>query len=270
MKLKIFCCSIKYYKIIDKLPKNIIPLGLGSNHFPAHWFTEKFGESICELNKNYGEATGMYWVWKNYLKNLNQDDWIGFCQYRRLWLNHLYDKKQKKNNSSLYSNLLKSENNIFDNVETILLQPTYLKNESVLDQFDKIYGKNILSNCANLLPDKDKDDFLKYLGNNKLSICNMFITKPMIFEKYCLDMFDWINKVYDYCNKENLLHGRNIRLPIFMVERYSSFWFEKYSKCDYLSFARLGDNFLSNYINFFLNPIKLPFTFRQYPTIHDF
>ena len=74
MKLKIFCCSIKYYKIIDKLPKNIIPIGLGNNNFPSHWLAEKFEENICELNKNFGEATGIYWVWKNYIKNLNQED----------------------------------------------------------------------------------------------------------------------------------------------------------------------------------------------------
>ena len=270
MKLKIFCCSIKYYKIIDKLPKNIIPLGLGDNKFPSHWLTDNFGNNISKLNKHFGEATGMYWVWKNYMKNFDQDDWIGFCQYRRLWLDNLYKEKQRKNITSLYSNLLKNENNIFQKVDTILLQPTYLNNQSLLNQFDNIYGKNILSSCVNFLPEKDKDDFLKYLMSNKLSICNMFITRPSIFEKYCSEMFSWINKIYEYCREENLLHGSNLRLPIFMVERYSSFWFEKYSNCNYLSFARLGKKFLSNNLNFFLNPIKLPFTFRQYPTIHNF
>lgn len=270
MKLKIFCCTIKYYKILDKLPKNIIPLGLGNSDFPSNWLSEKQGINIGELNKFYGEATGIYWIWKNYLKNLQSNDWLGFCQYRRLWLNNLFDQKQKKNISSLYSNLLNNDNKIFQNSETVLLQPLILKDENLLEQFEKIYGKNILNNCINLLPERDRDDFLKYLKSNKLSICNMFITKTKIFKKYCVNMFDWINKCYDYCQRENLLSGENTRLPIFMVERYTSFWFEKYSKCNYLSFARLGKNFLSNNLNHFINPLKLPFTFRQYPTIHEF
>ena len=98
----------------------------------------------------------------------------------------------------------------------------------------------------------------------------MFITKTEIFERYCKEMFDWINKCYIFCNDQNLLVGKNTRLPIFMVERFTSFWFEKYTKCNYLSFARLGDAFLSNKLNYFVNTIKLPFTFRQFPTIHKF
>ena len=270
MKLKIFCNTIKYYRIIDKLPKYIIPLGLGNAKFPAHWLTEKSGKNIIQLNKYYGEATGIYWIWKNYLNNFSSEDFIGFCQYRRLWLDGLYFNKQKSNSASLYSKLLKEDNEILENTETVLLQPLILKNENLFEQFEKIYGKNILGNCIQIIPEEDREDFLKFLKGNKLSICNMFITKTKIFEKYCQSMFVWIDKCYEYCKKENLLSGTNIRLPIFIIERYTSYWFEKYSKCDYLSFARLGKNFLSNNINYFINPLKFPFTFRQYPTIHRF
>ena len=98
----------------------------------------------------------------------------------------------------------------------------------------------------------------------------MFITKISVFDKYCEEMFTWINHCYEYCLKNNLLLGHNMRLPIFIIERYTSYWFEKYSKCGYLSFARLGNNLLSNNLNFFINPLKLPFTFKQFPTIHEF
>ena len=68
---------------------------------------EKNGQSIANLNKFYGEATGIYWIWKNYMNKLDRDDWIGFCQYRRLWLSDLYNKKQSLSFKSLYSNILK-------------------------------------------------------------------------------------------------------------------------------------------------------------------
>ena len=32
-KIKIFCTSLKYYKILEKLPKYIIPLGVGKEKF---------------------------------------------------------------------------------------------------------------------------------------------------------------------------------------------------------------------------------------------
>ena len=83
-------------------------------------------------------------------------------------------------------------------------------------------------------------------------------------------MFNCIEKCFNYCNKHNLLNVENMRLPVFMVERYTSFWFEKYTKVNYLSFARLGNFFLSDKINRIINPLKLPFTFKMYPTIHRY
>ena len=61
--------SIKYFDVLNKLPSYIIPFGLGNNAFPTNWMNEKKGENISELNKFFGEATGFFWIWKNYLKN---------------------------------------------------------------------------------------------------------------------------------------------------------------------------------------------------------
>ena len=41
-------------------------------------------------------------------------------------------------------------------------------------------------------------------------------------------------------------------------------------KKKHLSYARLGNFMLSNNINKFINPTKIPFTFRMYPTFHDY
>ena len=269
--IKIYCTTIKNLNLLNKLPNYIIPFGLGDNNYPSNWLSEINGDSIFTLNKYFGEATGMYWVWKNEIKNFSKNDWIGFCQHRRLWLNDLFEKKQYKNTTSLYSNLLNPQNKIFLNADSILLQPTIFRKQTLLTQFNEIYGDKIIENCVSLMNDPvEKIEFIKYLNLNSLSICNMFITKPEIFEQYCKSIFLWIFKCYDYCNKEKLLKGRNLRLPIFLIERYTSFWFHRYTNPKYLSFARLGNFFLSNAVNNFLNPLKLPFTFRNYPTIHYF
>ena len=269
-KINIFCCTIENFDLLNKLPKNIIPLGLGKKDFPSNWLNDKNGKNISNLNKYFGEATGIYWIWKNKLNDYSSDDWIGFCQYRRLWLNDLLDNKQKYSSSNLFSKLLKNDNKNFDTNDSVILQPTFFETDSLRGQFVKNYGSKVLDDCLNLLDANDKNDFKDYLEGNSLSICNMFIAKPPIFDKYCTSMFDWIFKIYNYCEENNLLKGKNIRLPIFLVERFTSFWFQKYTKVNYLSFARLGDFHLSNLINKFINPLKVPFTFRMYPTIHRF
>ena len=48
-----------------------------------------------------------------------------------------------------------------------------------------------------------------------------------------------------------------MRLPVFMVERFTSFWFEKHTDVKYLSFARLGNFFLSEKINKLINPLRI-------------
>ena len=92
-KLTIYCFTLKYFKLLDSLPDHIVPLGLGSEKFPNNWLDEKNGENISKLNNYYGEATGIYWIWKNKLNNYKNDDWIGTCHYRKFWLDDCYLNK---------------------------------------------------------------------------------------------------------------------------------------------------------------------------------
>ena len=48
--LDIYCTTIKYFNVIDKLPPHIKPLGLGNNVYPEHWLSENEGENIANLN----------------------------------------------------------------------------------------------------------------------------------------------------------------------------------------------------------------------------
>ena len=50
--LDIYCTSLQYFNVLDKLPSYIKPLGLGNANYPNHWLTEKNGENISNLNKN--------------------------------------------------------------------------------------------------------------------------------------------------------------------------------------------------------------------------
>ena len=112
VNLDIYCTTIHYFNVLDKLPSYIKPLGLGNTNYPNHWLTEKKGENISNLNKYYGETSGFYWIWKNKLNDKDKNDWIGSCHYRKLWLNDTYNSKQKFSYKSLYSELLNTDNEI--------------------------------------------------------------------------------------------------------------------------------------------------------------
>ena len=162
--LEIYCTTLKYYSVLDKLPSYIKPLGLGNHAYPKHWFAEKNGENIANLNKYFSEWTGIYWIWKNKLNNISDDDWIGNCHYRKLWLNGLFNEKQKFSFKNLHSNLLKPDNPIFHNCEVIQLQPTFLKKHTVSQQFENVHGKNILEKCLKL---KKIKNFAKFMTSLK-------------------------------------------------------------------------------------------------------
>ena len=98
----------------------------------------------------------------------------------------------------------------------------------------------------------------------------MFIAKAHIFKSYCESVFPFLYKCLDYCLKNNLCKGNNVRLPGHIIERYTTYWFLQNTNVQYLSYARLGKFMLSNSVNKFINPIKIPLTFRMYPTLHDY
>ena len=95
--------------------------------------------------------------------------------------------------------------------------------------------------------------------------------------QYLFNIFKTIGALYLFFNglksllqSNNLTKDYNIRLPSFLSERYCSYWFSKLEKKKCLSYARLGKFMLSNNINKFINPTKIPFTFRMYPTFHNY
>ena len=98
--VKMFCLSLEpgHYEFVKKL--GYIPVGLGEKNFSKNWFTDKSGVNISEKNRYYGEYTFHYWLWKNYLDQMN-DEWIGFCQYRKFW-----SLKQYKTEKINFSNLI--------------------------------------------------------------------------------------------------------------------------------------------------------------------
>ena len=266
-KIFIYCLTSKKYNLFKYLPPNIIPLGLGDNYFPKNFLNESSKNTIVKHNKNLAEMTGIYWVYKNQINKFEENDWIGFCHYRRFWLNDLYQKNHKIK-SNLYSKLLIDQNRL-EKAEAVLAQPTKLQRETILEHFINNHGDKMIYEAINLLDDKNAIDFKNYLNNKEFSCCNMFITKPKIFVDYCEVVFPYLLKILKYCNDKNLCVGKNTKLPAYFIERFTSYWFHKNTKINYLSYAQLNNFFVSDSLNKFTNSLKIPGTFMFYPTILD-
>ena len=131
-KIAIYCTTIKYYRVMEKLPSYIIPLGLGEEKYPDNWLTEKVGDNISSLNRFYAEFTGLYWIWKNKINKLNSNDLIGNCHNRVLWLNDYIENKKKFTSGSLFDNFLNLENNILKETDVIQVQPITFKKKKFI------------------------------------------------------------------------------------------------------------------------------------------
>ena len=254
--LNMFCLTMKpnHYKFINEL--GYIPVGLGKKIFGNDWFTDKSGENISDKNKNYGEYTFHYWVWKNYLDKLD-DKWIGFCQYRKFWsLNQ--NKNENLNFNTLKAQVLKEIPKKFDEYDSILVEPIFInqwkimkflkrglgiilkkpslifykKKRNINFHFDLMHGENNLNQAIDSLDQKNQNDFRDFV-NTEVSFNpqNMFICKSKnILKNYYEEVFSWLEKCEKLFGFENLKGFGKIRIYGFLAERFMSYWFQKNSK----------------------------------------
>jgi|TARA_B100001741_G_C16514326_1_gene581366 hypothetical protein len=254
--LTMFCLTLEpsHLDFIKKL--NYIPVGLGEKKFSNEWLTDKDGENISEKNKNYGEYTFHYWLWKNHIKKINTN-WIGFGQYRKFWTIKNYDNA-KLDMSKMNSLAIKEIPENFDDCEVILGHPFYvnqrriskfvkkgfkliLKKPGVLFNknqrnlkfhFDLMHGEGNLRKAINLLDSQNKKFFAEYMEKNfYFHPHNMFIckSKELLFEYY-ETIFPWLNRCESIFGFKNLRGYDLTRIYGFLAERFLSYWFTKNAK----------------------------------------
>ena len=254
--MKMYCLTIysDHYEKIKSL--NYTPVGLGNELFSTKFESDKKGKNISNKNPFYGEYSFHYWIWKNKIDEINLNEWVGFCQYRKFW--SFQDKKIEINNmEDLRNNSIKEIPNEYDKFDTILgeplfinkfkitkilkkglfkviSEPRYLNNKNkrnIKFHFDLMHGEGNLKKAINLLDANDKSDF-DYFVNSEVSFNphNMFICKSKkILKDYYETVFPWLER----CEKEfgfNLEGYGLKRIYGFLAERFLSYWFKKNSR----------------------------------------
>ena len=248
--MKIFCIDINdsNYQKIKSL--KYIPVGLGNDNFRRGWTRDNTGDNISEKNPFYGEYTFHYWLWKNELKQFKDGEWVGFCAYRRFWSNKSNNKEIKNLDDFLYEFPQEWKNyntivgqNIFLNwkfskmikhgLRSIITNPKLIlkKNWNIKFHFDSFHGYGNLDAAIDLLNENDREDFRKFTRRrnfyNRSSM--FFCNSKKIMDQYYSTVFPWMEK----CEKIFGFNGEEYglkRIYGFLIERFQSFWFLKYTK----------------------------------------
>ncbi len=267
-KLKMFCLTMRDEDL--KLIKSFgyIPVGLGKNIISKEFLRDNSKINISGKNPFYGEYTFHYWLWKNYLNELD-DGWIGFCQYRKFWTNQITTKNsvnykdfknhlktQVSNEDEKFDSIIGNPININQfklskflkkNIFKVIKNPSFLydKNKrSIKFHFDLMHGDGNLDKAINLLDSSEKKDFSEFVNNDtSFNPHNMFIcNSKKILIRYYSSVFPWLER----CESQfgfNLRGYGLKRIYGFLAERYMSFWFKKYTnyKTQNIIFKDLSD-----------------------------
>tara|TARA_B100000029_G_scaffold14723_1_gene15242 strand:+ start:92 stop:913 length:822 start_codon:yes stop_codon:yes gene_type:complete len=251
--LKMFCITLEpsHFDFIKKL--NYIPVGLGQKKFSNDWLTDRTGKNIFEKNRNYGEYTFHYWLWKNYINQVDSK-WIGFGQYRKFWTIGNFEN-DNLNIDKINSIAIQEVPSSFDDCEVILGKPFYvnqrrvskflkngfklvLKKPGVLFSkkyrnlkfhFDLMHGENNLKKAIDLLDSENKSNFEDYMNQSfYFHPHNMFIcgSKELLI-KYYETIFPWLEKCENVFGFKDLTGYGLTRIYGFLAERFLSYWFTK-------------------------------------------
>lgn len=252
-KIKMYCLSLNdsHFSKIKKL--NYTPAGLGSDNFSNLWMRDNTGINISNKNPFYGENTFHYWIWKNDLLRGIDYEWIGFCHYRRFWVNPVFQNKK----FSLLKDSLQDPPKEWKDFE-VVLGNEYFVNKKKLSKifkhgkkyliknpfffftnkitlkvhFDMYHGHGNLDKAIDLLDNHDQNDFRKFV-NSEISFnpFNMFLCRSSkILEQYYNSVFPWLEKCEEIFGFDQNKNYGTIRIYAFLAERYLSYWFKKNTK----------------------------------------
>ena len=253
LNLDIYCVTNKRLPHIENTNYKLV--GVGKNDFPESYLDCSSGKNIYEKETYYSELTFHYWYWKNKL-NLNNLNWVGFCQKRRFWVKTHY-KENETNIKNINQHILFEPEDDWQKYDSIICEPINIngakkikilkrgwkyilkdpeilfnkKKENILFHFDMHHGYGNLEKAIEVMHSKDKKDFFDYVNNKTYFNPHiMVISKNIILDKWFKDLFSWLEKCENIFGFEKLKGYDTGRIYAYLSERYLSFWFKKYTK----------------------------------------
>lgn len=202
--------------------------------------------SISKKNKSYCELTGQYWVWKNL--ELQKDDLIGFCHYRRYFnfspsefnKPKWFKKKLKAEQLQLnYKEYLKYHENLIHFFDTarfesidVITPPKWPLTMSMKDHYIYHHLKEDWDTMEDYLRKRyDQKKLHKVFNQKWLYSYNMFVLKEKIFTHYSNWLFDILFAIEDKIFLHT--HPYQKRVFGFLSERLFNIYYSLYLENQY-------------------------------------
>lgn len=195
------------------------------------------GIQIDNKNKNYGELTAWYWVWKNYLQNHPDLEYVGFCHYRRMLdyttftqkspflqgisIQQFIDSFNNKYSSDLVYNAIKDYDIVLPRKYSIVPEAT------IEEQYLEFHPQKDLEILKQIIIE-DYPDYIpamnKVMNSKSAYFCLLFTMKKDIFIQFMEWSFDILSKLESKSDWSKYTSYFHIRVPAFLIERFFNVW----------------------------------------------
>lgn len=191
------------------------------------------GDNIANKNEYYGELSGHYWVWKNFMPKTDSE-YIGFCHYRR-FLNFGITPMPEIPFKPILAREFKkvfpkyTEENILkciDGYDIVLPHPQRFSG-MLYSQYLSWHPKDDMNLALNIIRDNFPDYAkmaLDVMSKNQMHSCLNFIIKKELLNEY----FEWIFGLFDILETKTdwskYKEYSMIRTPAFIAERFFNIW----------------------------------------------
>lgn len=191
------------------------------------------GINIADRNKHYGELSGHYWVWKNYIPTCDAE-YIGYCHYRR-FLDFGFTETEglpfKPTDIDEFKETFKnySEENILQKIDKydIVLPQKFLFNGRVYDQYTKFHPQEDMNIALNILGEnypEYAESAMKVMAEEELYTCMHFIMKKELFCQYQEWIFNILTRLEKKSDWSKYTDYYTIRTPAYIAERFFNIW----------------------------------------------
>lgn len=203
----IFDSPLKKSADISQLYEKDLQVGAALTNERIAELTDNIGDNISEMNKQFCELTGLFWIWKNSIEDI-----VGIEHYRRRFIlsSNWYDVMKK------------------DNIDVILPVPLYVA-PSLAQNYKNRHVESDWVCLMNLLKKRYPEDYNCAMdffeGTAVYSPCNMLIAKKEVLNNLCEWMFPLLFDLSKHIGSREDKYQN--RYPGFASERLITFFFEK-------------------------------------------
>lgn len=214
---------------------------------------DSIGINVAERSQYYGELSGHYWVWKNFLPN-TKDEYIGFCHYRRFLdfgITPMPDVPFKPMFLDDFKNIFQHYTgstilNCIKEYDIVLPHKFYFQ-QSLYEQYIKYHPKKEMDLALDVLKElyPDYSETAKQvMDSNELYICLNFIMKKELLNDYMEWIFSILTLVEERSNWSEYTDYLSIRVAAFLAERFFNIWLSHNIKTKGLNILKTSSIYL--------------------------